>query len=123
MLGYLSLTGTFILGGLVCILYYLLKSSTHKKDFPGPKGLPIFGNLFDIDSKNVTNSLRNFRQKYGDIYKIRLGKLPTVVISGYDNIREVFLKRGDEFSCRPDTFLNADILKRSGKNFAQIQDA
>lgn len=111
----LSLQDIFILGSFVCISIYLWTKYTSNNHPPGPRRLPIIGNLLDIDTKNIPKSLGKCRQKYGDIYMIQLGTLPMVVISGFKNIRELFLSRGDEFSSRPDNLLTVDIYQRSGQ--------
>ena len=111
----LSLLYTFILGGSVWIFIYLWTKQATKYLPPGPPRLPIIGNLLNIDTKNAPKSLRKCRLKYGDIFTIQLGTLPMVIISGFNNIRELFLTRGDEFSSRPDSFFIVDIGQRSGQ--------
>ncbi|EGC33287.1 hypothetical protein DICPUDRAFT_80941 [Dictyostelium purpureum] len=62
------------------------------KNIPGPKEIPIFGNLFDINFKNVPSSIDRLYRKYGPIYRIRCGNVETVVITGNQYLEECFIK-------------------------------
>ncbi|OAX85117.1 hypothetical protein ACJ72_00489 [Emergomyces africanus] len=37
---------------------------------PGPPGVPLLGNIFDIDPKDTWGSLKALSDKYGEIYKV-----------------------------------------------------
>ena len=51
---------------------------------PGPRGLPIIGNVRQLDAKNPLLSCTKWRQLYGDIYKINLlGQYVIVVSRGF----------------------------------------
>lgn len=39
-------------------------------EIPSPPGVPILGNVFDVDPNKTWNSLNNLAKKYG---KLRLG--------------------------------------------------
>ena len=107
---------TLLIGAIsFALVWYLIYTKRRRRDLPpGPRGLPILGNILDMDPKSMTKTLRKYRQIYGDIYTIRLGSMAMTIVSGYDNMREVFQKRGDEFSHRPDNFVNTNMLRRSG---------
>ncbi|OXA45059.1 farnesoate epoxidase [Folsomia candida] len=66
------------------ILYYLLlKDARYGKEPPGPKPLPIIGNLLDLvnSSGNMTLALGNLAEKYGEIYSLKLGSKKSVVLT------------------------------------------
>ncbi|KAL8220006.1 UNVERIFIED_CONTAM: hypothetical protein K2H54_037631 [Gekko kuhli] len=69
---------------------------------PGPRPLPIVGNLFQLDPKNMLKSLMVLRESYGSVYTIHLGSQPFVVLCGYQAVKEALVDRGDEFSGRGD---------------------
>ncbi|KAH7095469.1 NADPH-cytochrome P450 reductase-like protein [Paraphoma chrysanthemicola] len=48
---------------------------------PGPPGLPILGNLSDIDAQNPIQSLCNLTTKYGPLWKFNLGGERIVIAS------------------------------------------
>ena len=58
---------------------------------PGPKGLPIFGSLLDIQGQPYIK-VTDIARKYGDVCMLRLGSAPVVVISHPEIAREAFLR-------------------------------
>nr|XP_056701799.1 cytochrome P450 2F2-like isoform X2 [Euleptes europaea] len=67
---------------------------------PGPHPLPIVGNLFQLDPKNMVKSLMALRERYGSVYTIHLGSQPFVVLCGYQTVKEALVDQGEEFSGR-----------------------
>ncbi|KAH6838702.1 NADPH-cytochrome P450 reductase-like protein [Alternaria alternata] len=55
---------------------------------PGPPGLPIVGNIGDIDATNPTQSMCNLTLKYGPIWKFYLGG-DRVVIANQAHLNEI----------------------------------
>lgn len=58
---------------------------------PGPRGLPIVGSLLSI-RKAPHIDVTRIARKYGDVCLIRLGSVPTIVISHPDILRDAFSK-------------------------------
>ena len=48
------------------ILRYITGSATHLKDPPGPRGVPIFGNEFQIPADKQWLTFHEWGQKYGE---------------------------------------------------------
>ncbi|XP_052028316.1 cytochrome P450 2C6-like isoform X3 [Apodemus sylvaticus] len=67
---------------------------------PGPTGLPIIGNFFQLDAKNITQSLTSFSKVYGPVFTLHFGMKPTVVLHGYEAVKEALIDHGEEFSDR-----------------------
>ncbi|XP_057417028.1 cytochrome P450 CYP736A12-like [Lotus japonicus] len=67
---------------------------------PGPSSLPIIGNLHMIGTL-PHRTLQSLSQKHGPIMSLKLGKLPTIVVSSSETA-ELFLKTHDlVFASRP----------------------
>ncbi|CAJ1938003.1 unnamed protein product [Sphenostylis stenocarpa] len=67
---------------------------------PGPKGLPILGSLHML-GPNPYRDLYQLAQKYGPIMYLRLGFVPTIVVSS-PQAAELFLKTHDlTYASRP----------------------
>ncbi|XP_022978478.1 cytochrome P450 CYP736A12-like [Cucurbita maxima] len=83
---------------------------------PGPRGLPILGSLHLL-GKLPHRDLRALSQKYGSIMYMRLGLVPTIVVSS-PQAAELFLKTHDiVFASRP--FVQASKYMSYGqKNLA-----
>ena len=44
------------------------------------------------------------QRKYGDIFQVRIGSIPAVVVNGLDAIKQALVKQADDFSGRPELF-------------------
>ncbi|WCJ34168.1 cytochrome P450 family 71 subfamily B polypeptide 10 [Euphorbia peplus] len=65
---------------------------------PSPPKLPIIGNLHQISSL-PHKSFRNLSEKYGPIMLLHLGRVPTLVVSSLEIVKELF--KVVEFEDRP----------------------
>lgn len=68
---------------------------------PGPKGLPIIGNLHKLDNSILCMQLWHLSKKYGPIFSLQLGLRKTIVISSPKLAKEVLKNHDLEFSGRP----------------------
>ena len=58
-------------------------------DFPGPHGVPVLGNLFDLDLQNPIESLIKMAREYGPIFKLRTPNDTRIIVSGVELVNEV----------------------------------
>ncbi|PRQ51106.1 putative flavonoid 3',5'-hydroxylase [Rosa chinensis] len=97
------LTIMAILLVLLTYLWSLISASSksnHRKLPPSPRSLPIIGNLHML-CKLPHRSLQQLAKKYGHIMFIRLGNVPTIVVSS-PKATKLFLKTHDNnFVSRP----------------------
>ncbi|KAF4437554.1 putative bifunctional P-450:NADPH-P450 reductase [Fusarium austroafricanum] len=63
--------------------------SKRQGQVPGPKRLPVIGNLLDIDLNNSLQSLITFGQKYRPIFSLELGGHEEVMICSREMLNEV----------------------------------
>lgn len=82
------------------LFVFLMRISKAKKLPPGPRKLPIIGNLHQI-GKLPHRSLQKLSNEYGDFIFLQLGSVPTVVVSSADIAREIFRTHDLVFSGRP----------------------
>ncbi|KAL3862684.1 hypothetical protein ACJMK2_008637 [Sinanodonta woodiana] len=109
------------LGLLVIFLAILFfRRRRHYRLPPGPAWIPLVGNIRELTTDpDLRIPLRRLQKKYGDIYTLYLGPIPTIVVCGYDAIKEIFIKRGIEFSDRPAAVLPTIILN-GGKGVISV---
>ncbi|EGC29920.1 hypothetical protein DICPUDRAFT_42183 [Dictyostelium purpureum] len=103
----LQIVNTFIMILLLLVtilvikdLVYLDKKKRLNQLIPGPKGVPIFGNLLQINVKDVPANLDELYKKYGSIFRLRLGNVETVVLTGGSIMEESFIKNWKLFENR-----------------------
>ncbi|CAA7039244.1 unnamed protein product [Microthlaspi erraticum] len=87
---------------LFSIFLKTLKPSKKWKIPPGPKTLPIIGNLQDIQGM-LHLCLRNLSQKHGPVMLLRFGFVPMVVITSKEAAEEVLKTEDLECCSRPET--------------------
>ncbi|EDL94270.1 rCG57796, isoform CRA_b [Rattus norvegicus] len=85
---------------------------------PGPTPLPIIGNLLQLNLKDIPASLSKLAKEYGPVYTLYFGTSPTVVLHGYDVVKEALLQQGDEFLGRGPLPIIEDTHKGYGLIFS-----
>ena len=84
---------------LVLVASHLYKRWKLPKNFPpGPTNLPVLGAVLHL-SDNLLDGFLKLRSKYGNIFGLRIGPIPTVVISDFETCVKVF--KDSNFSARP----------------------
>lgn len=92
----------------LCLVYLTLKQFRTEipeglRQLPGPRSLPVIGNLLDLGSRPYLN-LTEMSKRYGDVFQIQIGMRPVVVLSGNETVRQALIKQGDDFAGRPDLY-------------------
>uniref|UniRef100_A0A3Q1C8Z4 Uncharacterized protein n=1 Tax=Amphiprion ocellaris TaxID=80972 RepID=A0A3Q1C8Z4_AMPOC len=57
------------------------------KEPPGPKPLPLVGNLLQLDLQRPYRSLYELSKKYGSVFTVYLGPKKVVVLAGYEAVK------------------------------------
>ncbi|XP_058527969.1 cytochrome P450 2C5 isoform X3 [Ochotona princeps] len=91
-----------LLLALSCLLLltFWKQSSGRGKLPPGPTPFPIIGNILQLDVKDISKSLTNFSKVYGPVFTLYLGTKPTVVLHGYEAVKEALIDLGEDFAGR-----------------------
>ncbi|XP_031817498.1 cytochrome P450 2F2 [Sarcophilus harrisii] len=114
-------TGTVLLLLLLSITCLLLAKGVYKTKGrlpPGPRPLPLLGNLLQLRSRDMLASLTKLSQEYGPIFTVHLGTKPVVVLSGYEAVKEALVDKAEEFSGRGEYPVFHDFTKGNGIAFS-----
>ncbi|XP_071981772.1 cytochrome P450 2A4-like [Engystomops pustulosus] len=113
----LNVAVTLLLVTGVTLLIYLIKwwnRVTQKNLPPGPTPLPGLGNVLQINTSELPQSLVKLSEKHGPVYTIYLANVRAIVLIGYDAVKEALVDHGDAFNDRVDTGLGEFVTKDFG---------
>uniref|UniRef100_A0A3P8QJ91 Cytochrome P450, family 2, subfamily Y, polypeptide 3 n=1 Tax=Astatotilapia calliptera TaxID=8154 RepID=A0A3P8QJ91_ASTCA len=88
---------------LALLWIFNVKNKTNRRLPPGPTALSFIGNLLQIDKKAPFKSLFKFSETYGPVMTVYLGWQRTVVLVGYDAVKEALVDQADDFTGRAPT--------------------
>ncbi|KAM3864480.1 LOW QUALITY PROTEIN: cytochrome P450 2K1-like [Diretmus argenteus] len=120
---FLSPNSTTLLGAVVFLLVLYLSSSSFSsqervKEPPGPRPLPLLGNLLQLDLKRPYNTLCELSKTYGPVFTVYFGPQKVVVLAGYKAVKQALVHHAEEFGDRGVNRLSDDISKGHGIAFA-----
>uniref|UniRef100_A0A452GZ92 Cytochrome P450 family 2 subfamily W member 1 n=1 Tax=Gopherus agassizii TaxID=38772 RepID=A0A452GZ92_9SAUR len=81
---------------------------------PGPRPLPILGNLHQL---NLKRPYRTLLKKYGPVFSIHMGPKNMVVLSGYKMVKEALVNQADAFAERPRIPIFEKFARGNGSSF------
>ncbi|KAG8124507.1 hypothetical protein E2320_020174, partial [Naja naja] len=84
---------------------------------PGPRTIPLLGNLHMMDLKKPSKTMMEWSKEYGPIFRIKLGSQEMVVLTGYETVKEALVNQADVFSDRPAVPIFEDTTQGFGKPF------
>lgn len=67
------------------------------EQLPGPKGLPLLGNLLQLDARRLHVVLENWANRYGSLYAFRAGPKRTVVVGDPALSDQILRARPDDY--------------------------
>ncbi|XP_070577761.1 cytochrome P450 2D15-like [Ptychodera flava] len=88
-------------------------SKRHEKMPPGPRGLPVFGNLLSLGT-NPHLTFVEMAKQFGSVFTIRIGSEPIVVLNGYKAVKDTLIAKSLLFAGRPKMPLTEELTKGKG---------
>ncbi|XP_041812146.1 cytochrome P450 2K1-like [Chelmon rostratus] len=114
---------TTLLGAvaLLLVLHVVSSSFTSQKtgkEPPGPRPLPLLGNLLQLDLKRPYKTLCELSKEYGSVFTVYFGTNKVVVLAGYKTVKEALVSNAEEFGDRDITPIFYDMSQGHGILFA-----
>ncbi|KAF8917174.1 cytochrome P450 [Mucidula mucida] len=78
---------------------------------PGPRRLPIVGNLFNRPIYNTWLTYTDWRTRYGDIVSMEVLGQPVIIVNSAKGAAELFEKRSSNYADRPPFHMANDLMK------------
>ena len=66
-------------------------------DLPGPRGLPVLGNLLQIDKRRVHQTVEQWSREYGPIFRFQLASRRFMAVSDHELLQQVLRDRPEGF--------------------------
>ncbi|KAI0071515.1 cytochrome P450 monooxygenase [Panus rudis PR-1116 ss-1] len=95
----MSPSGLLVIAALLGLLVYI--SSIRKEPLPpGPKRLPIIGNVHQLPKEFPEQTFAEWRKQFGDLIFIKLFRTPTIILNSREVAHELMEKRSKKYSDR-----------------------
>jgi len=102
------------LAAVVCVALRLLLVGKRPSGLPpGPRTLPVIGNLHLIPTDKPYKHFAQWGEKYGPLYSLMVGSSPLIMIQSHKIAKELLDKRGAIYSSRPDLYVFSEVCSRS----------
>ncbi|KAJ3558921.1 hypothetical protein NM688_g646 [Phlebia brevispora] len=109
---FLSSSGLWIICILlVATVYVRLRSRSSRKRLPpGPRGLPVLGNIHQFSPLRPYLKFREWAFQYGEIFRIRVGPQEFIVLNSSDAADELLANRSKIYSSRVAPHVAHDLM-------------
>ncbi|KAM3870253.1 cytochrome P450 2F3-like [Diretmus argenteus] len=99
---------------VIFLLLFLFRSHRGKNFPPGPRPLPVFGNLLQLNLENPLGDLERLAKRYGNVYSFFMGPRPMVFLNGLQAIKEALVVKAADFNGRPqDLMVNHAVQRKA----------
>ncbi|KAJ3511009.1 hypothetical protein NLJ89_g4348 [Agrocybe chaxingu] len=107
----LMLVGAALALSLTLLRKWLISSKRRLPLPPGPRGLPFFGNIFDLPKGVFWETYHEWATRYGTdiIYLDMLGS-PAIIIDSYKAAHELVDLRSSNYASRPELPMMVDLM-------------
>ena len=101
--GVQSMLLAVLMGLIVTFIWKKITTSSSGSCIPGPWSLPLLGDLPWLGTQPHEGLMR-LRARYGDVFRLKIGTLPVVVLSGLDTVKKALVEQAEVFAGRPELF-------------------
>ncbi|XP_073535661.1 cytochrome P450 2D17-like isoform X4 [Phyllobates terribilis] len=106
-----------VLAVVLCLLIHWVKNRKGHNYPPGPFPLPLVGNAFHLDFNNLPESLSQLGKQYGNVFSLQIFFENSVVLNGYDAIKEGLVTKSEDTADRPSIPMFEHLGLNKGRPF------
>lgn len=108
----LFLGAVALIVSIISIRYYAFR----RKLPPGPRGLPIIGNLLEMPKSHPWRTHTEMHKKYGPIFSMQYGLNTVIYLGTYNLARELLEKRSNIYSSRPRMEMVGECISQGNRS-------
>ena len=71
------------------------------KDLPGPRGVPVFGNSFQVNRAQIHQDMERWADQYGPLFKVKLARATMLVVADHALFAAIMKDRPNGFRRTP----------------------
>ena len=71
------------------------------KDLPGPRGMPVFGNSFQVNRSQIHQDMERWAREYGPLFKVKLARATMLVVADHALFGAIMKDRPNGFRRTP----------------------
>ncbi|XP_069500735.1 cytochrome P450 2H2-like [Ambystoma mexicanum] len=105
--------------GLFLLFWWRTEASPQRPLPPGPRPLPLLGNLLQLRTANILDCLTKLQDTYGPVYTLYLGSQKVVMLCGFQAVKEALIDHGDHFTGRTEIPITKRTVKGQGIFFSE----
>lgn len=83
---------------------------------PGPVGLPLVGNLFEMPKSHPWLAHTEMHKRYGPIFSMQYGLSTVIYLGTYEAARELLEKRSNIYSSRPRSVMVGECISQGNRS-------
>ncbi len=80
---------------------------------PGPRGLPLVGNIFQVDSLDNRKTFARWHQQYGPVVRLKLGWSDVIILGTIPATKDLFGKKGARYGSRPEMTMAREVMTKN----------
>ncbi|XP_072263491.1 cytochrome P450 2C8-like [Pyxicephalus adspersus] len=100
----------------IYIYSFFINHTTPRNLPPGPRPLPLIGNLHIINLKRPYLTFIELSKVHGSVFSIQMGMMKMVVLTGYEAVKNALVDHAEEFGERA----NVPIFEKMDKGMGLI---
>lgn len=100
-----------LLAGAALLTYAVIFVGRRERTLPpGPKTLPIIGNLHQIPTKGSYLTFTKWAKQYGGIFSLKLGPATAIVLTDRKYVKQLIDKKSSIYSDRPHSYVSHNLI-------------
>ncbi|XP_062385546.1 cytochrome P450 2K1-like isoform X3 [Sardina pilchardus] len=104
-----------------CLEFFASDTQRKGKEPPGPRPVPVLGNLLQLNLNRLYEGLYELSKKHGSVFTFHFGPKKVVVLAGYKTVKEALVTHAEEFGNRDIVPIFHDFNKGHGAAFDTSQ--